>query len=76
MIFIYFSLYCSTVFRRGARKNPFPEDMRRGSSVLSSHLPERAAGIGTIAGMVIPTWLPRLHRAVPSTSLDELTIHS
>jgi len=35
----------------------------------SSHLPEISAGIGTLTSV----WLPRLHRAGPSASLDKST---
>ena len=41
----------------------------------ASHLPEStpgSVGIGTIARPRGVTWLPRLHRASPSTSLDKV----
>jgi len=42
------------------------------SDIIPSHLPDHSVGIGTLKnGKVF--WLPRLHRAVPSASLDKST---
>ena len=42
-----------------------------------SHLSAPAAGsdgVGTLACSVLHAWLPRLHRAGPSTSLDKISL--
>jgi len=58
------------------KKSPLLEDRRGTTGVTTSHLPEtRSAGIGTMltaSGWLLAAgWLPRLHRAGPSTSLDK-----
>jgi len=51
--------------------------LKRHSTLPCSHLSAPAGGsdgVGTLACLALHAWLPRFHRADPSTSLDEISL--